>query len=85
MASRRSPPGVVAALAALVLLASACGSGGGSSVGPPSRAPSPGPAWEAVLGRIRPDGSVPTETALEAFSLAFGPLPSVRVPPGDGG
>lgn len=81
---RRRRAGAVAALAALVLLASACGSGG-SSAGSPSRAPSPGPAWDAVLARIRPDGSVPTEAALQAFSLAFGPLPGVRVPPGDAG
>jgi hypothetical protein len=39
-------------------------------------------AWEQVLEQIDPDGSVTAETALEAFSLAFGPLPGVTVPVG---
>ena len=39
-------------------------------------------AWELVLGQIGPDGEVPLETALAAFSLAVGPLPGVSMPEG---
>jgi hypothetical protein len=58
-----------------------------SSAGSPTPATrvGPGPAWDAVLGRIGPDGSVDAATALQAFSLAFGPLPGVAVPAGDPG
>jgi len=39
-------------------------------------------AWEGVLDRIAPDGEVSFETALDAFSLAVGPLPGVPMPAG---
>jgi hypothetical protein len=52
----------------------------------PSASPlAAGPAWRAVLGQIGKDGSVSKETALQAFSLAFGPLPGVKVPAGEAG
>jgi len=44
-----------------------------------------GPAWEGVLAMIGADGSVSKETALQAFSLAFGPLPGVDLPTGEVG
>jgi len=39
----------------------------------------PTTAWAKVLDQIRPDGTVPKATALQAFALAYGPLPGVRV------
>ena len=42
-------------------------------------------AWEHVLGQISSDGSVPKDTALDAFSLAIGPLPGVAASPGPAG
>jgi len=39
-------------------------------------------AWERVLSQIGPDGDVGLETALQAFSLAIGPLPGVAKPAG---
>jgi len=39
-------------------------------------------AWELVLDGIGPDGEVSFETALDAFSLAVGPLPGVEMPAG---
>lgn len=39
-------------------------------------------AWERVLDRIGPDGEVSFEIALEAFSIAVGPLPGVPKPQG---
>ena len=44
-----------------------------------------GPAWQSVLDSINDDGSVSKDTALQAFSVAFGPLPGVSVPSGDAG
>ncbi|BEP16621.1 hypothetical protein acdb102_49320 [Acidothermaceae bacterium B102] len=43
------------------------------------------PAWQTVLATVSADGSVSTATALQAFSLAFGPLPGVSLPPGNAG
>ncbi len=48
---------------------------------PPETAAEPS-AWEQVLNQIEPDGTVSAETALQAFSLAIGPLPGVTVPTG---
>src|SRR5258708_1004304 len=39
-------------------------------------------AWGQVLDQIQPDGTVTADTALQAFSLAFGPLPGVTVSSG---
>ncbi len=39
-------------------------------------------AWERVLSQIGPEGDVSLDTALQAFSLAVGPLPGVAQPPG---
>jgi hypothetical protein len=49
------------------------------------RAPLPTTAWAKVLARVGPDGRVSTQTALEAFALAIGPLPGVKVPSGPHG
>ena len=46
------------------------------------RSPAATTAWGRVLAQIRPDGSVSKATAEQAFVLAYGPLPGVRVPPG---
>ncbi len=45
-------------------------------------APVPSTAWGSVLAQIRPNGTVSKTTALEAFVLAYGPLPGVATPPG---
>ena len=39
-------------------------------------------AWSNAIAGIRRDGTVPLETALAAFSVAFGPLPGVDTPQG---
>ncbi len=44
--------------------------------------PLPATPWAKVLGQIRPDGTVSKHTALEAFAVAYGPLPGVRIPAG---
>jgi hypothetical protein len=46
------------------------------------RAPLPTTAWGRVLDQIRPDGSVSESTALQAFALAYGPVPGVHPPAG---
>jgi hypothetical protein len=51
----------------------------------PTAAPGPGPAWDAIDQQIQADGKVSTQTALQAFSLAFGPMPGVTVPAGGAG
>jgi hypothetical protein len=38
------------------------------------------PAWNQLMGTIRPDGTVSKDTALKAFALAIAPLPGVDVP-----
>ena len=55
------------------------------SAAPPATAPLAGPAWQAILDSINDDGSVSQDTALQAFSIAFGPLPGVSVPQGEAG
>jgi hypothetical protein len=49
----------------------------------PTATPVPPTAWAAVEKQVHPDGSVSTQTALQAFALAIGPLPGVTVPAGD--
>jgi len=44
--------------------------------------PLPRTKWAEVLGQIRPNGTVSERTALEAFALAYGPLPGISVPAG---
>jgi hypothetical protein len=41
-----------------------------------------GSSWQKVLAEIPPDGQVSKQTALQAFALALGPLPGVKVPSG---
>ena len=52
---------------------------------PPATAAAPGPAWRQVLDSIGDDGRVSKDVALQAFSLAIGPLPGVTVPAGEAG
>lgn len=47
--------------------------------------PKPRSAWEAVMRNSGPDGVPSKQVALSAFSLAFGPLPGVAMPPGPRG
>jgi hypothetical protein len=42
----------------------------------------PATAWDRVLAEVRRDGSVSEQTALQAFALAYGPLPGVHPPVG---
>jgi hypothetical protein len=73
----------ILSLVVVALLAPSCKSGKGS--GPSSTALKVGPAWQAVLDQVRPDGTVTAQTALQAFSVAIAPLPGVSVPPGEAG
>jgi hypothetical protein len=50
---------------------------GGEASGEPTT------AWGRAVAGIRPDGTVPLDTALAAFSVAFGPLPGVEPLQGD--
>jgi hypothetical protein len=43
----------------------------------------PSDALAQILSGVQRDGSVPLETALEAFALLIGPLPGVEAPSGD--
>ena len=63
-----------------VVVTAGCSSG--KSGGPGAPAQPPATAWEKVLGQIRPDGSVSTATALDAFALAIGPVPGTTPPVG---
>lgn len=45
----------------------------------------PATAFEAVALGIEEDGTVPKDVALQAFALAYGPLPGVDVPEGEAG
>jgi hypothetical protein len=55
----------------------------------PSATPSAGaklsPAWTAILDQIGPNGEVSLATALQAYTLGFGPLPGVPAPARDSG
>jgi hypothetical protein len=42
----------------------------------------PASAWARVLSETRPNGTLSKATAMEAFVLAYGPLPGVHRPPG---
>jgi uncharacterized delta-60 repeat protein len=42
-------------------------------------------AWQRVTDQIRPDGSFTPRTALQAFAVAYGPLPGVKRPSGAAG
>ena len=55
------------------------------TVTPVATTPAVGSAWQSVLDSIGDDGSVSKDTALQAFSLAIGPLPGVTIPQGDPG
>jgi hypothetical protein len=46
---------------------------------------SPTTQWEKVLAQVGSDGSVSKETALQAFAVAYGPIPGVEVPSGPPG
>jgi hypothetical protein len=71
-------------LAALAVLVTGC-SAARRVPGHGSGSPGHLSAWEQVNAAIGPDGQVSTKTALQAFALAFGPLPGVSVPPGPTG
>ena len=45
----------------------------------------PATVWEEFLVEMDDDGRVSKETALEAFALAYGPIPGVEVRAGDHG
>ncbi len=47
--------------------------------------PAPQTAWQKLLGSIDADGHESTQTALQAFALAIGPVPGVQVPSGTPG
>jgi len=68
---------------ALVLLGTAsCRGSSTPETEPTSPPPPPQSAYDMVLDRVKPDGTVDTATALAAFSLAIAPLPGVTMPPG---
>ena len=83
--------GLVAALVALTACSNATTNGSGnpsSTTGPatgkPAR-PQPKTGWQKTLGQVRPDGTVTTTTALNAFAEAIGPVPGVTPPSGPTG
>jgi hypothetical protein len=66
------------------------GPGGPGASGDPGASAAPGAegrtAWENVVAGVERDGTVPLETALQAFSIAFGTtLPGVELPTGTPG
>jgi hypothetical protein len=75
----------------LLLLLSTALAGCSLSLPETTATPSPSPraqlspAWAAVLNQIGPNGEISLATALQAYSLVFGPLPGVQAPPSDGG
>ena len=42
-------------------------------------------AWDNLYERLDANGKPDLQTALDAFALAFGPLPGTKSPRGDGG
>src|SRR5262245_40517962 len=70
---------LAAAMIGLALVAVDC-TGGGTPTS--STSPAGVPAFQRVLARIGADGTIDRDTALQAFALAFGPLPGVHVPAG---
>jgi hypothetical protein len=76
---------VVSALALVAAGLAACGGGGGGGDGAAAGALPEKTAWPQVLDGIADDGTVPKETALQAFSLAVAPIPGVEVPAGPPG
>ncbi|MEF2977684.1 hypothetical protein [Subtercola sp. YIM 133946] len=82
--SRRIPLTTRACCAALVLVVSVAMAGctGAGQSSPESALPSDDTRWQSVLSQVADDGSVTTETALEAFGVAFSPLPGAQTPPG---
>lgn len=94
--ARRSHAAILAIGSALSLVLSACGAPGLYVPGPEDTAGSPGPgvpgdgdasstqtAWGRAVAGIHRDGTVPLDTALAAFSVAFGPLPGIEDAEGD--
>jgi hypothetical protein len=82
---RRGRGGLRWGSVALAALLAGCASA--SPTPSPSEAPSPSfpsnSTYSHLFAQVREDGSVPLETALQAFSLAIAPLPGVTLPPGD--
>lgn len=79
-------------LMAISLVVSACGGGsstrGATSATPttsPTSATQVSPAWSAVLSQLGPNGEDSLSTALQAYTLAIGPLPGVQAPANTGG
>jgi hypothetical protein len=61
-----------------VVLVTVTGCSGGTSASGGQGGGGSRPAFEAVLDRVHDDGTIDKDTALQAFALAFGPLPGVR-------
>jgi hypothetical protein len=70
---------VVAAATLAAALLTACSTSSSSTGGSSGSGPT---AWQAVLGQIRPDGTVTASTALAAFAVAIGPVPGANPPAG---
>jgi hypothetical protein len=69
--------------AALLAGAVACTKDDRPPTAAPSGATAPAPtAYDAVLAKVKADGTVDTATALSAFALAVGPVPGVTPPAG---
>ncbi len=76
---RFNRPWLAVLVVGLAMVVSACG----GTTPSPSPSGAPASAFLSVLDEIQPDGSVSKDTALRAFSLAFGPMPGVDLPAGD--
>ena len=89
---RTTLPRVAALALGTVLFAAGCHAASSQSATNPAASdpsatggPQLSAAWNSVLDQIGPDGAVSTDTALQAFALAFGPMPGVNTPPGEAG
>lgn len=94
LSARRAQQGSVVAwrngarIGVIVLKASRAGASGSAAqalryavlAGGWLSSPLPATPWAKVLDQIRPDGTVSEHTALEAFAVAYGPLPGFGFP-----
>jgi hypothetical protein len=87
-ATRPAPSRLVLWLILGSLLLAGCNANrAGSGTTPTASSPATqiSPAWTAVLNQIGPNGEISLSTALQAYTLVFGPLPGVQAPPNAGG
>jgi hypothetical protein len=76
-------------LGGLLAVSTGCGPSSSHSTqsaqAPTATSVPPPTVWDTLMGQIGPDGHWDVATSLQAFALAFGPLPGVTVPSGTPG